>query len=183
MSVEDGKKLLVSIFYGGATPERLRSSQFVQNLQRASVFCRWLAMSLFTDEYKCFASAESKKKNPDSSILSHLYFALEDHILTSWCEYIQKEVGPEHLSLHFDGVRLNVGSQKTVAQLCSESEQHILSTTGFRVKVLEKKHRTVLQSLQATACKHKVSDLPDTHIEANRKLHLAWPDGIGLLQG
>lgn len=164
MSVEDGKKLLVSIFYGGATPERLRSSQFVQNLQRASVFCRWLAMSLFTDEYKCFASAESKKKNPDSSILSHLYFALEDHILTSWCEYIQKEVGPEHLSLHFDGVRLNVGSQKTVAQLCSESEQHILSTTGFRVKVLEKKHRTVLQSLQATACKHKVSDLPDTHI-------------------
>ena len=78
MSVEDGKKLLVSIFYGGATPERLRSSQFVQNLQRASVFCRWLAMSLFTDEYKCFACAESKKKNPDSSILSHLYLALED---------------------------------------------------------------------------------------------------------
>jgi hypothetical protein len=111
---------------------------------------RWLAISLLEDEFHRFRSANVNKKNPDMSILSHLYLAAEDYILTA-CVTFLETVKPAHLSLHFDGVRVSLVGDYSVTEICKACESHIQAATGFRVHIREKQHRTVLQAIEQKA--------------------------------
>ena len=149
-SADLGKQLLVSILYGAAVPHELQSSEMLTNLSKLSFYLRWLAISLLGEEFARFCSTEVNKKNPDMSILSHLYLATEDMVLTSWLGYLQT-LQPCHLSLHFDGVRIAPIEGLSVDELCKQSEDHIAQETGFRVVIREKKRRTVLQCIKHVA--------------------------------
>lgn len=150
ISKAEGKQLLVSILYGGAVPQKFQSSPLLTNLSKLSLYLRWLAISLLDEEFARFRSPAVNKKNPDMSILSHLYLITEDLVLTSWCQYLQT-LQPAHLSLHFDGVRVSPIEGTSVDELCKESAAHIAKETGFVVVIREKRHRTVLQNIQHVA--------------------------------
>ncbi len=55
-----------------------------------------------------------------------------------------------HLSLHFDGIRVDRFRVKDSASFARASEQHILTKTGFRVTIAEKQHLTLFE-----ACKKR----------------------------
>ncbi|CAJ1423131.1 unnamed protein product, partial [Effrenium voratum] len=137
--------------------------EFVQKLQRASVYYKWIAVSTLTDEFLEFCDEASGKKNPESSILAHLYMACEDYVLTEWCKFLLTTYTPAHLSLHFDGVRISATAQASAAQICEQSEKHILETTGFSVKIREKKHLHVLEMLAAAAKTTSPPKFADDH--------------------
>eukprot|EP00438_Fugacium_kawagutii_P003693 Skav206833 [mRNA] locus=scaffold3672:167985:175192:- [translate_table: standard] len=150
MSKSRGKKILTSVLYGGSLPAGLGENDFLINLSKVSLFFRWLAISLLTEEFNRFMSPDINKKNPENSILAHLYLALEDCVLSSWCDHLLS-MQPEHLSLHFDGVRVSTFENHSVEEICQSSEKHIENQTGFCVKILEKQHQTVLQQVRACA--------------------------------
>ena len=77
-----GKHTLVSVFYGGSPPQKLATLDFMHELQRASLYCRWVAASLCETEFQQFMQ-DATKKHPDGSILSHLHMACEDFILSN----------------------------------------------------------------------------------------------------
>ena len=157
MSVADGKQTLVSMLYGAAPPDNPADPTFISNLQQVSIYMRWLAVSLLPGEFEGFKS--NGKKNPDASTLAHLYMAIEDVILTHWCEFVVKQLRPQHMSLHYDGIRVSVAQNMSVTNLCRESEEYIKSKTGFEVHIREKHHRTVLELLKESTVKSRFESL------------------------
>ena len=117
-SREGGKQILTAVLYGGAIPQRFAGNDFLIRLSKVSLYMRWLAISLFEDEFHRFRSTNVNKKNPDMSILSHLYLAAEDYILTAWVTFLET-LKPAHLSLHFDGVRVSLLGDYSVTELVS----------------------------------------------------------------
>ena len=100
-----GKNLLIRVFNGPAVPSCVADGKsFLQDVFKVSLYCRWLAVSFFPEEYAKFQQRASKK-HPDSSVLSFLYFIVEDVVLTAAAEDLSRQ-NPQHLSLHYDGVRV-----------------------------------------------------------------------------
>ena len=64
---------------------------------------------------------------------------VEDYILSAWLQHIQS-YDFQHISLHFDGVRVGGDTAIDVGVLCHACEEHIHRTTGFSVTIREKKH-------------------------------------------
>ena len=149
MSLAKGKQAIVAIFHGGQPANNIANLDVVHNLQKASIYCRWLAASLCPDDFRRLV-ADSGKKHPDASILSYLYMACEDFVLTHWTEYLMT-LQPAHLSLHFDGVRVASVPGMSVEDMCRRSEQVIEEKTGFKVHIREKHHRTILSLLRQAA--------------------------------
>ena len=78
--------------------------EFYKNLQRLSIYLRWLACSVLPDVYDALKGMPDKR-HPGASTLFYLYAAVEDCILQAW-EGAARELRPKHMSLHFDGMRL-----------------------------------------------------------------------------
>ena len=163
MPEHEGKHMLTAILYGGTPPQKVAKSDFVQRLQRASIWYRWLAASLLVSEYEALC-ADTSKKNPESSILSALYFACEDYVLSSWYGFLMRRYSPKHLSLHFDGVRISAMDGVSAEDLCKQSESHIQDDTTFVVNIKEKKHLTILCGLKAKASEVMESKFPMSHL-------------------
>lgn len=142
-----GKKLLVAILYGGAVPAHLQNLDFVHDLQKASIYCRWAAASTMPAVYTKLVE-EKEKLHPEASVLSYLYTACEDFILSHWAEFLQRTFDPKHLSLHYDGVRISSVPGVSIEDVCSRSEAHILEKTGFSVRIREKECLLVLQYIK-----------------------------------
>lgn len=149
---EEGKCILTATLYGGSIPEHLAGNEFLTRLSKVSIYMRWLAISLLEDEFHRFRSTDVNKKNPDMSIVSHLYLAAEDYILTAWSTFLET-LKPTHLSLHFDGVRVSLPEGGPIPDLCKKCESYIQDKTGFRVSIREKQHRTVFQSIEQKSTK------------------------------
>ena len=149
---EEGKRILTATLYGGSIPEHLAGNEFLIRLSKVSIYMRWLAISLLEDEFHRFRSTDVNKNNPDMSIVSHLYLATEDYILTAWSTFLET-LKPTHLSLHFDGVRVSLPEGGPIAGLCKKCESYIQDKTGFRVTIREKQHRTVFQSIEQKSTK------------------------------
>eukprot|EP00435_Cladocopium_sp_Y103_P030280 s3264_g7.t1 len=150
MTLAAGKHALVSVFYGGQPAASIASIDFVHNLQKASMYCRWVAASLCEDEFRHLFT-DAGKKHPDGSILSYLYMACEDFILSHWTNFLVETFHPKHLSLHYDGVRISPVPEISVEDMCRQSEKYIEEKTGFKLTVREKQHRLTLDLLVANA--------------------------------
>ena len=138
-SVRQGKQILHEVLFGGNASGHLPGNVFLQKLQKASIYLRWLACSLLPDVYETVLGM-SDKPNPEASTLFYLYAAAEDYILEAW-EACALQHKPAHLSLHFDGIRLG-GLESTIAAdaLCKEAMCAIRDKTQFEVNILEKRH-------------------------------------------
>ncbi|CAE7205271.1 unnamed protein product [Symbiodinium sp. CCMP2592] len=146
-STAHGKKLLNKIFNGGAPPEHLASQDFVLRLQKAAMFCRWTCVSVSPEVFGQMVEDEDRS-HPEASTLFFIWSAVEDLIISAWLEKIQEQQ-PSHVSLHFDGIRVDqaaVGS--SVEAFCVECASHIKSRTGFDVSLRPKSHQTFLEGIR-----------------------------------
>ena len=136
ISVSEGKRVVNVVINGGTPPTTLKDNSFIQCLQRASIYFRWFACSLLPDDYKELEDREDKDF-PSATVFHYMWTAVEDYILEHWCNFLQRHA-PTHLSLHFDGVRVNSDLHEDMCALMNACEKHILESTGFAVKLVEK---------------------------------------------
>ena len=101
-----------------------------------------------------------KKKFPEASTYHALSTAVEDVILREWTNFIL-ESSVLHLSLHYDGVRVSAESLGLIDEFCDECERHIAQTTGFHVKIREKKHEYFMDMLVRLAVAGSDTDVPE----------------------
>ena len=129
---------------------------FTRKLQRVSRVLRWLACSALPDVYERFCGevgqgiGEKKEGWPEGQTFAIFYQRAEDYVLRQWQAWLlEKPV--KHLSLHFDGVRINKDAVPdncaSVADFAAEASAHIAAETGFVVKIREKTHATIAEAL------------------------------------
>ena len=64
---------------------------------------------------------------------------LEDAVLTSWLGFVRQRP-VTHLSLHYDGIRINKKLPCAMSEFCARCSDHIAKETGFLVNIREKEH-------------------------------------------
>ena len=139
VSVQDGKKLLHEIFFGSGIPAAHASNAFLLQLQKAAIYCKWLACSLLPDVFQRVMTLPDKP-NPQASTLFYMYAAVEDCVLDAWDRSLCRR-HPRHVSLHFDGIRVGgIDPAVDVKTLCDEATQAIQEKTQFDVSVVENLH-------------------------------------------
>jgi hypothetical protein len=148
LSIPDGKSILNTILNGGAAPDAFKKKEWVGDLQRLAVFLRWFACSALPVDYKSL-EGNKVKTFPSSTIFHLLWTAVEDYLLEKWCDCLEAmQPKPRHLSLHFDGVRVDSKSVPNVLAATSTCEQYIKDRTGFDVKIVQKEHLCLLALLR-----------------------------------
>ena len=163
-----GKSVLHSMINGGACPEEYKVQPGVQKLRDLSRFLRWLACSLMPKEFEAILEEKVKDKGwAEATMASTLYFAIEDHILSSLVKAVRAK-DTAHLSLHFDGVRVDRTRVERDGgdgdHFCRCLEQAILTDTGYEVQLAVKEHLSCLQ-LISKACPHPVKLIePSDHL-------------------
>eukprot|EP00435_Cladocopium_sp_Y103_P038419 s1353_g10.t1 len=151
VSKAEGKRILTAVFNGGSIPAGHSKNDVLNHLQKASIWYRWVAASLLPDEYKALCE-DPAKKYPEASVLSLLYTACEDFVLSRWAYFLESKYRPRHMSLHFDGIRVSQLPHASAEIVCRESAEHIQASSSFEVTIVEKKHSTVF------ACLKKMSE-------------------------
>ncbi len=129
---------------------------------------RWLSCSSIPEAYA--AISETDKQWAEASTFAVWWQRAEDYILRSWQMWVlQRPV--KHLSLHFDGLRLDrarvQSSHGSVEDFNLAAASQIAEDTGFRVAIAEKKHRTFLDLLGQEA------DVQDASLSGDARLLLA----------
>ena len=138
-----GKSILLKVFNGGQPPSELSNKPFVKSLQRASLFCRWLAASSLPELHRHFV--DEARDNPEASTLFYMWTVAEDAVLDAWLEHVQA-FHPSHLSLHFDGIRVSSNAVgEAVQDFCAACSRHIEAKAGFKVHIRPKTHGCFLQ--------------------------------------
>ena len=155
-----GKELLSSVMSGAALSTPWDKNPFLQSLQKLARFMRWVACSLLPDVYNV-CLGHDHRTFPEASTYSFMWSAVEDLILSSWLEFtLQHNV--RHVSLHFDGIRLDADFSNGVADYCDKAQEHILSHTGFRIRIKEKTHLPFNESIAAKANEsHVIQELDE----------------------
>ncbi|CAK0861021.1 unnamed protein product [Prorocentrum cordatum] len=141
---------------GGSGAFDVDAEPFAKKLQRVSRVLRWVACSALPDVYEDFSSDaelrddKKKEKWPEGQTFSTFYQRAEDYILRQWQTWVLMQP-VMHLSLHFDGVRINrdavFARHTTVADYAAGASAYIAQETGFVVKIKEKTHPTVEEAL------------------------------------
>jgi len=146
VSQPEGKDLLLCIMGGKAIPERWVEHAFVSRVQRLSRMLRWLAASCLPQVYS--AIAKSDKTWPEASMFAVWWQRAEDRILKSWQMWVLRSP-VRHLSLHFDGIRLDkrriAAADGTIEEFNAEAARHIAKESGFQVAIEEKLHRSFME--------------------------------------
>ena len=148
-NVACAKKSILSVLSGSAIPAKLRGNEFMQALNSASRFLRWLACGSLSETYAALADDVSVPW-PEASVLAHLWQNVESRCVESWVEMILAEP-VTHLSLHFDGVRVFANNEDAESEsakaFCREASNHILGSTGFALEIKIKEHKTFVSLL------------------------------------
>ncbi|CAE8658603.1 unnamed protein product [Polarella glacialis] len=175
--ISTGKQLLHSVLHGGLLKTPHESNAFLQKLQKASIYLRWLACSIMPDAYEFYCN-QPDKKFPECTVLQHLCTIVEDHIMEALTDFIRFHP-VQHLSLHFDGIRLNVDYRLNVDEpqdveiLMRLAENHIAEATGFLVQFKVKRHQYLSELInEHTVSKTKV-DVPHIFLKRGNCIPLA----------
>lgn len=119
-----------------------------------------------------FEQKSQEKGWADATCSATFYFAVEDHILTAMQTAILSKP-TSHLSLHFDGVR--VDKARVVAEggggehMCQFLEDVIKRETGYSVVLAVKEHLTLLECLNKSVV--------ETVVTIDSPGHLLLKDG------
>ena len=146
-----GKILLLTVFGGSNLEDTMSDNLFLKNVSKAGKFFRWCAVSAMPDVFAVL-NTEGGKDFPEASCCNYLTQGVEDFILNAWLKQI-KQKQTNHLSLHFDGVRVDrerVGKEDAVdglTAMINNGQAHIKAETGFSVMLAEKVHTTIACSL------------------------------------
>ena len=152
VSDSHGKKLVTAWLSGGTPDKSFKDIPFARNIQRASIYLRWLACSVLAEDYEELET-RSDKPYPGATAFFYMWSGVEDAVLEAWSDFLLLK-RPTHLSLHFDGVRVNADVLENIDALISDSQDKIKERTGFSVRIRQKIHKYFMEaiaSLDSTA--------------------------------
>ena len=155
-----GKKIVTAWLSGGTPDKSFKDIPFVKSIQRASIYLRWLACSVLAEDYEEL-EMRSDKPYPGATAFFYMWSGVEDTVLEAWCDFLLLK-RPTHLSLHFDGVRVNADVVQDIDVLISDCQDKIKERTGFSVRIRQKTHKhfmEVVASLDSIALDNIPSDL------------------------
>ncbi|CAK0792945.1 unnamed protein product, partial [Prorocentrum cordatum] len=144
-----GKGILLEVACGASVPAAFRGNEFLAALSRASRMLRWLAVSLLPKVH--LAMQQHEGKWAESSTFSYLWQGVENYILQHVLNFICEE-RVKHLSLHFDGVRVDVDRVAVTGSLgdfCSGCSARVHAATGYTVTLRNKEHSYFFDLLRA----------------------------------
>ena len=150
----NAKELLVSIGNGASLPEALQSDDFFSKLRKESILLRWIACTQMPEAY-AEAQEKSKSEWPEATTFFLWWTGAEDAILESMMRNI-RIVGDRisHLSLHFDGFRLDKTTFDFLSDATTQNENWLHSLqdavkedTGFAIKLKVKTSKTLFDML------------------------------------
>ena len=149
LSLSEGKHLLQKVLNGGAPPDKLAKNLFIEELQRASLFCRWVAATMLKNI--AWEDLVRLKDKPDMSVLTYFWNIAEDLVIESWIRRMEP-LQSKHMSLHFDGIRVDRDiTQPDVEVFCASCSDAIFKDTGLSVRIRVKEHYTFYGLLQQVA--------------------------------
>eukprot|EP00435_Cladocopium_sp_Y103_P017516 s1987_g4.t1 len=154
----EGKKLVTEILSGATPPTSDNQPEILKHFHQASIYLRWLACSVLQADYGDLEQ-RSDKPFPGATTFFYMWAAVEDYIVEKWCDLIESK-SPSHVSLHFDGVRVNQDVVSDVPALLRECEDHIRQTTGFVVSIKRKQHAHFLELLAGTVDANVIEAIP-----------------------
>ena len=172
-----GKKILTSVLLGSNIRAPHENNEFLKKLQKASIYFRWLACSLLPEAYKHY-SQQSDRKFPEATVLHHMYAVVEDNVLEAWCAAIREDT-VQHLSLHFDGVRVHKDQSGDVQAYCKKHMDHIALVTGFAVTIKAKESFYFADLIRKYASSKENCDIDDLF----KKPGNCIPTALGHLTG
>jgi len=121
----------------------------MHRVARLSRLLRWVAWSQMPEEYRDVAGSD--KDWPEATTFAIWWQGAEDYVLRAWVDRLMT-FKPTHLSLHYDGVRVDLEcinrSNMSVSEFCQECSRHIAAVTGFSVRIVPKEHRRLLELLR-----------------------------------
>ena len=144
-----GKKVLLQCVHGGVPEKDLSGKEIIKQLQQVCMYLKWIAISACPELYEARAS-DPACASPENSVLALLYQALEDSVLDAWLQCILQR-NCQHVSLHFDGIRIILPPNLSAEQLCNECMEHIANATAFKLSIRVKQHYLLLEEV-ARAC-------------------------------
>ena len=138
MTEAEGKLAFNSLLNGGHPAGHVKDHEVVTGLMRESRALRWLSVSCLPKLYDTFIQ-EPGRKNPESGLLHYWWTPFEDYCLETWATYVLG-FKPIHLSLHFDGIRVDTD----VVSKCEDFGRRVVDIirerTGYTVRVTRKEH-------------------------------------------
>ncbi len=91
-----------------------------------------------------------------ASCFAHFWQGVESYVLDAWLQFV-KQRHVRHLSLHYDGIRVDwqslqceasaCGPEGPVPGFCEAAAGFVRERTGYTLKIVEKKHKTLLEIL------------------------------------
>ena len=164
----DGKRLVHSLVNGAALPPELKDSAGALKLRTLARFLRWLSTSLMPRQFEAISAEKASDKGwADATCSSTFYFALEDHILSSIVKAIRAKP-TAHLSLHFDGVRVDKARVLVDGgdpqHFCRTLEAAVKEDTGYDIALAVKEHHTLMQRLKLMHLETAVTVEPHDHL-------------------
>lgn len=172
-SPASGKQSLTAVYNGGRVPSVPGNAAFLEELAKEGRMARWVACTNLPDVYADARKSETRRF-PESTTLHYFWTPVEDHILRSWCRFV-KEKPTAHLSLHFDGIRVDKDRVAAAADFALESELYIERETGFKVKVVRKVHRFFQEFLPVLGQEMtEVDHITDALLEDGNCIPCAW---------
>ena len=134
-----------------------------RNLQALACSCAGLPFGCLQKEYQIVCGANDSKnrsglswiplkKFPEATIMALWWMRVEDMVLTHWVTHVLETCAyPAHLSLHFDGIRLDKSSvreafhnennlEASANAFIGSCEAHLQKTLGIDLRLVHKKH-------------------------------------------
>ena len=181
-----GKKVVLEVVSGSAIPSHLTSNDFLQKLSSASRMLRWLAISLMPDVFDQLLSDDTRWA--EASTFSFMWQGVEDYVISSIVD-LAREEQLRHLSIHFDGVRIDTArvlrstppGEDPSDAFCRQCQERIHKDTGYKVRLVEKTQNYMLDILRSRAVSNFVSDVQAGDITLMRGNCI--PAGIAWLTG
>lgn len=168
MSVSTAVEYLTRALNGGrflGSPEE--EPQPLPALKAEGRVLRWLAVSqlpsVFADHM-----ANQARKWPEATTLFEMWSAAEDQCLAAW-EVFVRQSQCEHLSLHFDGLRVDKAGSAASPSFAQDASDFIHDHTGFRVTIVKKVHKTFLECIEvgATSTTERAPSHPQLGVDGN----------------
>ena len=146
-----GKQLLLATLGGQALLPAWVEDPLLKRVRRAARFLRWAACSHLPEVYEEKSRVENKWA--PASTFAIWWQRVECHLLHVWTQWILTLGEPAHISLHYDGLRLDkpfVERIGGVNEFLRQSEAAIHERSGFHIQLAEKRHFALTELIAAS---------------------------------
>ena len=145
MSPVQKKALNIAIANGKVVPSEFEDKGYLCSLSAEARVLRWMSSWLQKDIYH---ESKAKRQWPEAYMFYLLWTMVEDDLLHAMTEFLDPSAC-QHLSLHFDGLRVDKGRVEALGgegSLLKQLEDAVKAATGYTVKLAVKEHFFAFQN-------------------------------------